>query len=143
MGFAGVETAAVTSSGLSTKMSQQQIEQLWEQQTRQAELRRHVVALTTQLNVGERERSVMDVTLRSMSEMPSSTKVYKPIGKMFVLSTKEALKEEFEKGVEDSKKRDDGRVALREQFVKKLQDSEVAAEELAKKIEEARAKARK
>lgn len=124
------------------QMSQQQIEQLWELQTRQSELRRHVVQLTTQLSAGERERAMLDVTVREMDAMPREAKVYKPVGKMFVLAPKEQLRGEFLELKQESTKRDTGRMSLREQFVSKLKDSEKQSEDLAKRIEAARAKTR-
>lgn len=119
-------------------MSQADIEQLWELQTRQSELRRHVVQLSQQLSTGEKERTMLDVTLASMEGMSSTTKMYKPVGKMFVLTPKDKLAEEFRQIQKDSVKRDDNRISLREQFVAKLKDSEKRSEEVAGKIEETR-----
>lgn len=125
------------------QMAQQDIEQLWELQTRQSELRRHVVQLTSQLNTGERERGMLDLTIREMKNMDAAAKVYKPIGKMFVLTPKDKLHDEFVEVKKESAKRDENRVALREQFVAKLKESESKSEELATKIEVTRTKTRK
>lgn len=124
-------------------MAQQDIEQLWELQTRQSELRRHVVQLTTQLNAGERERAMLDVTLKGMGSMGDDAKMYKPLGKMFVLAPKSKLEHEFKEAKRDGAKRDEGKLKLREQFVNKLKESEKASEEIAERIEAVRSKSRK
>lgn len=121
-------------------MAQQDVEQLWELQTRQSELRRHVVQLTTQLNAGERERGVLDVTLKEMENIGDDTPVYKPVGKMFVLAPKDKLIGEFKEAKLASAKRDEGKLKLREQFVTKLKDSEKKSDDIAEKIEAARKK---
>ncbi len=86
---------------------------------------------------------MLDVTIREMNNMGPDTKVYKPIGKMFMLTPKDKLRDEFVEVKKESAKRDDGRIALREQFVTKLKESEKRSEELATKIEETRSKNRK
>lgn len=121
-------------------MAQQDVEQLWELQTRQSELRRHVVQLTNQLNSGERERAVLDVTLKEMDNIGEDTPVYKPIGKMFVLAPKDKLITDFKQAKSSSAKRDESKLKLREQFVTKLKDSEKMSEDIAEKIEAARKK---
>lgn len=121
-------------------MAQQDIEQLWELQTRQSELRRHVVQLSTQLNTGERERAVLDFTLKEMGNIGDDVAVYKPVGKMFVVAPREKLMEEFRGAKEESSKRDENKLKLREQFVEKLKDSEKMSEDVAGKIEAARRK---
>ncbi len=121
-------------------MAQQDVEQLWELQTRQSELRRHVVQLTTQLNSGERERAVLDVTLKEMESITEDTPVYKPVGKMFVLAPKDKLIADFKEAKTNSAKRDESKLKLREQFVSKLKDSEKMSEDIAEKIEATRKK---
>lgn len=121
-------------------MAQQDIEQLWELQTRQSELRRHVVQLSTQLNSGERERAVLDFTLKEMDNIEDDVPVYKPVGKMFVVAPKKKLMEEFKQAKDESSERDENKLKLREQFVEKLKDSEKMSEDVAAKIEAARRK---
>jgi len=123
-------------------MAQQDIEQLWELQTRQSELRRHVVQLSTQLNNGERERAVLDFTLKEMDTISDDkdVPVYKPVGKMFVRAPKKKLVQEFKEAKDESTKRDENKLKLREQFVEKLKDSEKMSEDVAGKIEAARRK---
>lgn len=120
-------------------MSQQQMQTLWEMQSRQAELRRHVVQLTTQISGAERERNMLDVTVREMDAMPDDTKVYMAIGKMFALTPKPDLRSDLVANRDESQGRDAGRKALREQFVAKLKESDLRLDELTKQIEASRA----
>lgn len=121
-------------------MSKQELDQLWELQGRQAELRRHVLQLTSQLNSAERERSVIDITMREMDAMPDSTNMYMSVGKMFVLTPKQEMHASLSDTKKDSIKRDEGRTSLREQFLVKLKESENRIDELAHQIEATRAK---
>lgn len=123
-------------------MSKLEIEQLWELQGRQAELRRHVTQLTSQINVAERERSILDITVREMDAMPDHTKTYMAVGKMFALSPKDELRGELMQARDDSQKKDEGRKSLRDQFMTKLKESENRIDELANQIEAARSQAR-
>lgn len=123
-------------------MSKQDVEQLWELQGRQAELRRHVMQLTSQINVAERERSILDITVREMDAMPEQTKTYMAIGKMFAFSPKDQLRRELLQAKEESFKKDEGRSTLRDQFVTKLKESENRIDEIAKQIEDSRARAK-
>lgn len=124
------------------RMSKQDIDQLWELQGRQAELRRHVLQLTSQINMAERERSVIDITVREMDAMQDDTKVYMAVGKMFALKPKEDLKKDLIKERDESLSKDEGRKSLRDQFVTKLKESESRIDELAYQIDAARSKAR-
>lgn len=124
------------------KMSQQEIEQLWELQGRQAELRRHVLQLTSQINVAQRERSVLGITVRELDAMPNESKVYMAVGKMFALNPKDELRSELVQAREESLKKDDDRKRLRDQFVNKLRESEDRIGELANQIDLSRSKAR-
>lgn len=121
-------------------MSKQELDQLWELQGRQAELRRHVLQLTSQLNNAERERSVIDITMREIDAMPDSTKMYMGVGKMFVFSKKQEMSASLSEAKDESIKRDEGRTSLREQFLVKLKESENRIDELAHQIEAARVK---
>lgn len=123
-------------------MSKQEIEQLWELQGRQAELRRHVMQLTSQINVAERERSILDITVREMDAMPDNTNTYMAVGKMFALSPKDELRTELTQAKDESLKKDEGRNSLRDQFMTKLKESENRIDELANQIETARSKAK-
>lgn len=123
-------------------MSKQEVEQLWELQGRQAELRRHVMQLTSQINVAERERSILDITVREMDAMPQDTKTYMAIGKMFAFAPKEQLRTQLLQAKDESLKKDEGRGSLRDQFISKLKESEHRIDDLATQIEEARAKAK-
>lgn len=123
-------------------MSKTELDQLWELQGRQAELRRHVMQLTSQLNASERERSVIDITVREMDMMPDDTNMYMSVGKMFVLTPKTEMRESLVKDKEETVTRDDGRTSLREQFLVRLKESEYRIDELARQIEAARVKAR-
>lgn len=125
-----------------SKMSKQDVEQLWELQGRQAELRRHVMQLTSQINVAERERSILDITVREMDAMPDQTKTYMAIGKMFAFAPKDQLRGELLQAKEESFKKDEGRSTLRDQFVTKLKESENRIDEIAKQIEDSRARAK-
>lgn len=123
-------------------MSQQEIEQLWELQGRQAELRRHVLQLTSQINVAQRERSILDITVRELDSMPSESKVYMAVGKTFALNPKDELRAELVQAREGSLKKDDDRKRLRDQFMNKLRESEDRIDELANQIDLLRSKAR-
>lgn len=123
-------------------MSKQDIEQLWELQGRQAELRRHVLQLTSQINIAQRECNVLDITVRELDAMPKETKVYMAVGKMFALNPKDELRTELVQAREKTLKRDDDRRRLREQFVNKLKESEDRIDELANLIDLSRSKAR-
>lgn len=122
-------------------MSKQELDQLWDLQGRQAELRRHVLQLTSQINSAERERSVLDITVREMDAMSDNTNVYMSVGKMFALTPKEELRAELVRTKDDSLKKDEGRKSLRDQFMVKLKESETRIDELAEQIEAARVKA--
>jgi chaperonin cofactor prefoldin len=110
---------------------QQMIEQLWELQTRQTELRRHVVQLSSQLTSAAKEREILDITVREMDRLPADTRTYRAIGKMFVLSNAKGLRTELVDIKTDSAKNDESRLALRDQFVAKLKDAEAQSEQLA------------
>lgn len=122
-------------------MSKAELDQLWELQGRQAELRRHVVQLTSQLNAAERERTVIDITVREMDAMPDHTNMYMGVGKMFVLTPKQEMRDTLTQAKDESLTIDDGRISLREQFLVKLKESEQRIDELAHQIEVARVKA--
>lgn len=122
-------------------MSKAELDQLWELQGRQAELRRHVVQLTSQLNAAERERTVIDITVREMDAMPDHTNMYMGVGKMFVLTPKQEMRDTLTQAKDESLTIDDGRISLREQFLVKLKESEQRIDELAHQIEAARVKA--
>lgn len=122
-------------------MSKAELDQLWELQGRQAELRRHVVQLTSQLNAAERERTVIDITVREMDAMPDDTNMYMGVGKMFVLTPKQEMRDTLTQAKDESLTIDDGRISLREQFLVKLKESEQRTDELAHQIEAARVKA--
>jgi chaperonin cofactor prefoldin len=107
------------------------IDQLWELQTRQTELRRHVVQLSSQLSSAAKERDVIDITVREMDRLPADTRTYRVVGKMFVLVGAEDLRSELVDIKNESAKKDDSRFALREQFVAKLKDAESQSEQLA------------
>lgn len=123
-------------------MSKQEIEQLWELQGRQAELRRHVMQLTSQINVAERERTILDITVREMDAMPGDTKTYMAVGKMFALSPKDELRGDLTQAKDESLKKDEGRKSLRDQFMTKLKESENRIDELANQIDASRSKTR-
>jgi chaperonin cofactor prefoldin len=110
---------------------QQMIDQLWELQTRQTELRRHVVQLSSQLSSAVKERDVIDITVREMDRLPADTRTYRVVGKMFVLVGAEDLRSELVDIKNESAKKDDSRLALRDQFVAKLKDAEYQSEQLA------------
>lgn len=122
-------------------MSKAELDQLWELQGRQAELRRHVVQLTSQLNAAERERTVIDITVREMDAMLDDTNMYMGVGKMFVLTPKQEMRDTLTQAKDESLTIDDGRISLREQFLVKLKESEQRIDELAHQIEAARVKA--
>lgn len=122
-------------------MSKSELDQLWELQGRQAELRRHVLQLTSQLNNAEQERSVIDITIREMDAMSDDTTVYMSVGKMFVCTPKPELRSNLMETKHESTLRDDGRTSLREQFINKLKESDTRIDELANQIESARVKA--
>lgn len=122
-------------------MSKSELDQLWELQGRQAELRRHVMQLTSQLSNAERERSIIDITVREMEAMSDNTPVYMSVGKMFVLSPRTDLRSSLITSRNESLKRDDDRRTLRQQFVNKLKEGEVKIDELADQIEAARTRA--
>lgn len=122
-------------------MSKQQIDQLWDLQGRQAELRRHVMQLTSQINLAERERSILDVTVRELDVMPDDIKVYMSVGKMFALTPKNELRGDLVLSKEDSVKKDKDRKSLRDQFINKLKESETRIDEVAASIDATRAQA--
>lgn len=122
-------------------MSKQDLDQLWELQERQAELRRHVLHLTSQINSAEKERSILDVTVQEIDNMPPNVKTYFGLGKMFVLQPKSDLRSEFVNENNESLRKDEDRKRLRKQFLKKLSENENRIDELADQIEAARAKA--
>lgn len=106
------------------------IEQLWELQTRQTELRRHVVQLSTQLSAAAKEREVTDITIRELDSFPPTTDTYRVVGKMFVLIEKDTLRADLVAAKEESLKQDETRSLLRDQFVGKLKDAETQANRL-------------
>jgi len=122
-------------------MSKQQIDLLWDLQGRQAELRRHVMQLTSQINLAERERSILDVTVRELDAMSDDTNVYMSVGKMFALSPKDELRGDLVRSRDESVKKDDGHKSLRDQFMTKLKESEQRVDEVAAQIEATRAQA--
>ncbi|KAI0566939.1 Prefoldin [Gracilaria domingensis] len=124
-------------------MSKQELDQLWELQECQAELRRHVVQLTSQINSAEKERAVLDITVKEIEKMPDDMKTYVGVGKMFVLRQKEKLRSDFVESNAESLKKDQDRKQLRNQFLSKLRENENRIDELADQIEAARAKAGK
>lgn len=123
-------------------MSTPEVEQLWELQGQQAQLRRHVLQLTSQLNVAARERGILDITIREMDSMNNQTKVYMAIGKMFALNPKDELKTQLIETRNESMKKDEDRKKLRDKFVARLRDSENRIDELACQIDQSRAKKR-
>lgn len=123
-------------------MSKSELDQLWELQGRQAELRRHVMQLTSQLNTSERERSIIDITVREMDSMEDDTNTFMSVGKMFVMTPKQELRDFLITDKQECIKRDDGRTTLREQFLVKLKESEYRIDELARQIEAVRVEAR-
>lgn len=122
-------------------MSKSELDQLWELQGRQAELRRHVLQLTSQLSMAERERAVIDISVREMDAMPNDTRMYMSVGKMFVLSSKQQLRTDLLNSKDQSLKRDQGRKSLREQFIQKLRESETRIDEIVDQIDAVRSKA--
>lgn len=122
-------------------MSKAELDQLWELQGRQAELRRHVLQLTSQLSMAERERAVIDISVREMDAMPDDTRMYMSVGKMFVLSSKQQLRTDLLDSKDQSLKRDQGRKSLREQFIQKLRESETRIDEIVDQIDAVRSKA--
>jgi prefoldin subunit 1 len=114
---------------------QQMIEQLWELQTRQTELRRHLVQLTNQLSSAAKERDVIDVTIREMEQLPRDTRTYRVVGKMFVVTEPADLRAELLDIKGESERRDEGRLALRDQFVARLKDTEAQADMLASNMQ--------
>jgi chaperonin cofactor prefoldin len=112
-----------------------QMEQMWELQTQTTGLRRHVVQLSSQLSSGQKERDVLAVTVAELDKLPPTTRTFRAVGKMFALAGREALRNDLEEGVAQSKKRDEGRAALRDQFMGKLKDAEAQAEQLAAAME--------
>lgn len=122
-------------------MSKPEMDQLWDLQGRQAELRRHVLQLTSQINASDRERGVIDITIREMDHMRDETKVYMAVGKMFALRKKDELRTDLVEASEDSLSKDEDRKNLRDQFLNKLKESEIRIDELAMQIDAARAKA--
>lgn len=114
---------------------------MWELQGRQAELRRHVLQLTSQINTAERERSMLDITVKEMDAMPDQTRVYMAVGKMFALRKKKQLRSDLIAARDDSQKKDEGRKSLRDQFMTKLKESENLIDEVTEQIEAARMKA--
>lgn len=122
------------------RMSKSELDQLWELQGRQAELRRHVLQLTSQLAVAERERAVIDISVREMDAMADDTRMYMSVGKMFVLSSKQGLRTDLLNSKEQSLQRDQGRKSLREQFIQKLRESETRIDEIVDQIDAARSK---
>eukprot|EP00177_Eucheuma_denticulatum_P002830 GFKZ01005074.1.p1 GENE.GFKZ01005074.1~~GFKZ01005074.1.p1 ORF type:complete len:125 (+),score=28.71 GFKZ01005074.1:334-708(+) len=119
-------------------MSQQEVEQLWEMQSRQAGFRRHVMQLTSQINVANRERSVFDITVRELDAMPDQTKVYMAVGQMYALSPKDELRADLVKKRDESLRKDDEWKRLRDQFITKLKESEERIDELANQIDVSR-----
>ncbi|CAN8074165.1 unnamed protein product [Agarophyton chilense] len=124
-------------------MSKQELDQLWELQECQAELRRHVVQLTSQINLAEKERAILDITVNELDKMPEDIRTYVGVGKMFVLRRKENVKSDFVENNSESLKKDQDRKRLRSQFLSKLRENESRIDELADQIEAARAKAGK
>ena len=112
-------------------MAKSEMEQLWDLQGRQAELRRHVLQLSSQLNSAERERSVIDVTVREMDAMPDNTTVYMGLGKMFVLTERGELRRSLLTTRNESLTKDNDRRSLREQFINKLKEGETKIYKLA------------
>lgn len=107
------------------------IEQLWELQTKQAELRRHVVQLSNQINSEKRERQSFQIAVDEMDRLAPDTSTYRAIGKMFVLQDPKELREALVEAGKASEKRDESRQMLRDQFVTKLKDTEEQADQLA------------
>lgn len=108
-----------------------QVEQMWELQNRTTELRRHVVQLSSQLSAAQKDREILAVTTSELDKLPPATRTYRAVGKMFALADRDTLRADLLKSVEESKKRDDGKGVLRDQFVGKLKDAEAQAEALA------------
>lgn len=111
--------------------TQAQMEQMYELRNRTTSLRRHVINLSSQLSAGDKDRSIMTVTVSELGKLPASTRTFRAVGKMFALTPRDDLCDELEDAVEMSKKRDDGRVLLRDQFAGKLKEAEAAADQLA------------
>lgn len=104
---------------------------MWELQTRTTELRRHVVQLSSQLSAAQKDRDILTVTTSELDKLPASTRTYRAVGKMFALADRDTLRGDLEESVAESKKRDDARAVLRDQFVGKLKDAEAQADALA------------
>lgn len=107
------------------------MDQMWELQTRTTSLRRHVVQLSSQLSAADKDRSIMGVTVDELGKLPSSTRTFRAIGKMFVLAPRDELCKALVDSVAKSKTRDEARLVLRDQFVGKLKDAETQADQLA------------
>jgi chaperonin cofactor prefoldin len=109
---------------------QQMIEQLWELRTRQTDLRRHVVQLSSQLSSASKERDIIDVTVGELDNLEPGTRTFRAVGKMFVLSNQDSLRKDLVSSKEMSAKRDESRVSLRDQFIAKLKDADAQTESL-------------
>lgn len=122
-------------------MAKSELDQLWELQGRQAELRRHVLQLTSQLNAAERDRAIIDISVKEIDAMPHNTRMFMGLGKMFVLTEKQKFRSNLLETKEESLKKDQGRTSLREQFIQKLRESESRIDEIVDQIEAARSNA--
>jgi chaperonin cofactor prefoldin len=109
---------------------QQMIEQLWELRTRQTELRRHVVQLSSQLSSASKERDILDVTVGELDNLEPGTRTFRAVGKMFVIAQQDVLRKDLVDSKNASAKRDESRVVLRDQFVSKLKDTDAQTEAL-------------
>lgn len=123
-------------------MSKSELDQLWELQGRQAELRRHVLQLTSQLTTAERERAIIDISIRELDALEAPDPVlYHAVGKMFLLKPTPSLRALLLDSKEQSLARDEGRTSLRTQFIQKLKESESRIDEIADNIEAGRVSA--
>lgn len=94
--------------------------------------------LTSQINLANRERSILDITVRELDAMPNQTKVYMAVGQMYALSPKDELRAELVQTRDESLRKDDDRKRLRDQFINKLKESEERIDELANQIDVSR-----
>jgi len=79
------------------------MDHLMELQNKQSEIRRHIAQLSAQLHAGERVRGTADLSIRYMETLSSSSQVYKPLGKLYVATSKDNLAQELALTIEKSK----------------------------------------
>mmetsp|Transcript_13411 Transcript_13411/g.27279 ORF Transcript_13411/g.27279 Transcript_13411/m.27279 type:complete len:117 (+) Transcript_13411:3684-4034(+) len=96
------------------------MDHLMELQNKQSEIRRHIAQLSAQLHAGERVRGTADLSIRYMETLSSSSQVYKPLGKLYVATSKDNLAQELALTIEKSKAESTRLETLRDQFAAKL-----------------------